>query len=372
MRFRLNRATLLKELNLLQGIVEKKTTIPVLSSVLIEAVSESLVSLVATDLDVSLQTECAADVSEIGSVVLQARRLFDLVRYLPDAEIEFAKEANDWTRITCAASEFRLAGQAKEHFPSTPKPGTAEMSIPPLALHNLISKTVYAITQEESRYALSGALLTFSEGKLRMVATDGHRLALADCGIGEPPASEKEPLRVIIPKKALTEVLKLTTAGDEDIEFSTDANHLYFKQGQRHLTSRMLAGQFPNYDLVLPKGNDKTVTLNTEKIAQAVRRAALMADERSHGIKYELSQGKLNISSQSADVGESRESIAVDYSGADLTIGFNAQYLLDFLGVVATEEIVFELKDEQSPALMKPAGEHSDSYRYVVMPMRLL
>jgi len=372
MRFRLNRGTLLKELNLLQGIVEKKTTIPVLSSVLIETVSETLVSLVATDLDVSLQTECAAEVLEAGSVVLQARRLFDMVRYLPDADIDFAKEANDWTRITCAASEFRLAGQAKEHFPSTPKPGNPEMSIPSAALHDLIGRTVYAITQEESRYALSGALLTFSEGRLRMVATDGHRLALADCGIGEVPATEKEQLKVIIPKKALTEVLKLTAAVDEIIEFSTDANHLYFKQGQRHLTSRMLAGQFPNYDLVLPKGNDKVVTLNTERIAQAVRRAALMADERSHGIKYELGQGRLNISSQSADVGESRETIAVDYTGADLTIGFNAQYLLDFLGVVATEEIIFELKDEQSPALMKPAGEDNASYRYVVMPMRLL
>ena len=206
----------------------------------------------------------------------------------------------------------------------------------------------------------------------RMVATDGHRLALADCDIGAPPVSEKEQMRVIVPKKALTEILKLTASTDENIEFSADANHLYFKQGQRHLTSRMLAGQFPNYDLVLPKGNDKLVTINTEKIAQAVRRAALMADERSHGIKYELGQGRLNISAQSADVGESRETIAVDYTGADLTIGFNAQYLLDFLSVVATDEIVFELKDEQSPALMKPAGEESESYRYVVMPMRLL
>ena len=372
MRFRLNRATLLKELNLLQGIVEKKTTIPVLSSLLIETVNESLVSLVATDLDVSFQTECAAEVSEAGSVVLQARRLFDLVRYLPDADIDFVKEANDWTKITCATSEFRLAGQAKEHFPSTPSPGPGEMSIPSDALHDLISRTVYAITQEESRYALSGALLTFADGRLRMVATDGHRLALADCEIGDVPVSEKEQLRVIIPKKALTEILKLTAAAEEVIEFSTDANHLYFKQGQRHLTSRMLAGQFPNYDLVLPKGNDKLVTLNTDRIAQAVRRAALMADERSHGIKYELGQGRLNISSQSADVGESREAIAVDYSGEDLTIGFNAQYLLDFLGVVATDEIVFELKDEQSPALMRPAGEEGEHYRYVVMPMRLL
>ena len=372
MRFRVSRASLFREMNLLQGVVEKKTTIPVLSSVLVETISESLVSLVATDLDVSLQTECAAEVSEKGSVVLQARRLFDMVRYLPDAEIDFAKEANDWTKITCGASEFRLAGQAKEHFPATPTPGAAEMSIPSAALQNLISRTAYAITQEESRYALSGSLLAFSEGKLRMVATDGHRLALADCQVADTPAIEKDQLRVIIPKKALTELLKLTAGAEESIEFSTDTNHLYFKQGQRLLTSRMLAGQFPNYDLVLPKGNDKVVTLNTEKIAQAVRRAALMADERSHGIKFELGDGRLNISSQSADVGESREALAVDYSGDGLTIGFNAQYLLDFFGVVATDEIIIELKDEQSPALMRPSGEEGYDYKYVVMPMRLL
>jgi DNA polymerase III subunit beta len=373
MRFSLNKTTLLRELNLLQGVVEKKNTIPILSNVLIETFGESLISLVATDLDVSLQTECAADVSHPGALVLQARKLFDIVRNLPDSEINFVKEDNEWVKIICGASEFKIVGQAKEHFPSTPQLKQAGLAIPSVTLHGLINRTIYAITQEESRYALNGSLILLSDGKLQMVATDGHRLALASSPLDQATSSDQEEqLRVIIPKKALSELSKLTAGAEGPLEFAKDENHLYFKLGHRQLTSRMLAGQFPNYELVLPKNNDKIIPLNTDKIAQAIRRAALMADERSHGVKFDLSSGKLNITSQSADVGEARETIPVDYSGDSMNIGFNAQYLLEFLGVVGTEEIIFEFKDEQSPALMRPSGDGQYDYRYVVMPMRLL
>lgn len=368
MRFSVGKNVLLKELNLLQGIVEKKSTIPILSNVLIETVNDSTISLVATDLDVSLQTECTAESAKAGSMVLQARKLFEIVRNLPDAEINFAKEDNDWVKVVCASSEFRIVGQAKEHFPSTPKAEKAGVTIPATVLHGLINRTVFAITQEESRYALNGALLLFGEGRLQMVATDGHRLALAASNL----ESSGEPFKVIIPKKALIELAKLTAGAEEDIEMSRDENHLYFEVQSRHLTSRMLAGQFPNYDLVLPKNNDKSITLNADKIAQAIRRAALMADERSHGIKIDLANGKLSITSQSADVGEAKEMIPLEYTGDGLSIGFNAQYMLDFLGVVGTDEVLFEFKDEQSPALLRPSGEGEADYKYVVMPMRLL
>jgi DNA polymerase III subunit beta len=368
MRFSLSKTSLLRELNLLQGVVEKKNTIPILSNVLIETLGESLVSLIATDLDVSLQTECTADVSHPGAIVLQARKLFDIVRNLPDAEINFSKEENDWVRISCGASEFRIVGQAKEHFPSTPGLKDGGQMIPANALHDLISRTIYAITQEESRYALNGALLLLADGKLQMVATDGHRLALAAFAL---EGSTDEQVRVIIPKKALGELLKLTSGGEGALTFAKDENHLYFKLDQRLLTSRMLAGQFPNYDLVLPKNNDKLIPLNTERFAQAIRRAALMADERSHGIKLDLSSGKINLTAQSADVGEAKEVIPVDYNGDAVNIGFNAQYISDFLSVVGTEQVALEIKDEQSPALLKPAGDGQYDYRYVVMPMRL-
>lgn len=371
MQFSVSKNALLKELNLLQGIVEKKSTIPILSNVLIETANDSTISLVATDLDVSLQTECTAESSRPGSIVLQARKLFEIVRNLPDAEINFTKEDNDWVKIVCASSEFRIVGQAKEHFPSTPKADKAGVTIPSSILHSLINRTVFAITQEESRYALNGALLSYGEGRLQMVATDGHRLALAAANL-EQSNDGADSLKVIIPKKALIELAKLTAGAEEEMEMSRDENHLYFEIQSRHLTSRMLAGQFPNYDLVLPKNNDKSISLNVDRITQAIKRAALMADERSHGIKVDLSKNKLSISSQSADVGEAREQIPLDYTGENLSIGFNAQYMLEFLGVVGTDEVMFEFKDEQSPALLRPSGEEQSDYKYVVMPMRLL
>ncbi len=371
MQFSVSKNVLLKELNLLQGIVEKKSTIPILSNVLIETVNDSTISLVATDLDVSLQTECAAESGRPGSIVLQARKLFEIVRNLPDAEINFAKEDNDWVKIVCASSEFRIVGQSKEHFPSTPKAEKAGVTIPAAVLHGLINRTVFAITQEESRYALNGALLSFGEGRLQMVATDGHRLALAAASLDQA-MDGTDPLKVIIPKKALIELARLTAGAEEDLELSRDENHLYFEIQNRHLTSRMLAGQFPNYDLVLPKNNDKSISLNVDRITQAIKRAALMADERSHGVKVDLATGKLSITSQSADVGEAKEVIPLDYTGDNLSIGFNAQYVLDFLGVVGTDEVLFEFKDEQSPALLRPSGDGQSDYKYVVMPMRLL
>ena len=370
MQFSVSKSSLLKELNLLQGIVEKKSTIPILSNVLIET-ADSKISFVATDLDVSLQTECPAELSGTGAVVLQARKLFEIVRNLPDAEISFTKEDNDWVKIVCASSQFRIVGQAKEHFPSTPRSEKGGVVIPASVLNGLITRTVFAITQEESRYALNGALLMLSDGKLQMVATDGHRLALAASQI-EQSSDLDETLKVIVPKKALIELGKLTAGSDDNLELSRDENHLYFEIQNRNLTSRMLAGQFPNYELVLPKNNDKSVTLNVDKITQAIRRAALMADERSHGVKVDLAGNQLSITSQSADVGEAREVIPIDYNGENLSIGFNAQYLLDFLGVVGTDEVLFEFKDEQSPALMRPAGDEQSNYKYVIMPMRLL
>ncbi|HLG13975.1 MAG TPA: DNA polymerase III subunit beta [Blastocatellia bacterium] len=368
MRFSTPKAKIQGELNLLQGVVEKKNTIPILSNVLIESTDASSVSMVATDLDVSMWTGCEADVAETGSIVLQARKLFDIVRSLPDADISFNKEANDRVKITCGASEFKLVGQAKEHFPTTPRAAEMVIAIPAALVHTLINRTHFAITQEESRYALNGSLFHLADRRIEMVSTDGHRLALASASLENDLGAETT--RVIVPKKALGELSKLTAGAEGDLQFGKDDNHLFFKLGHRVLASRMLSGQFPNYELVLPKGNDKLIVLNSDKFAQAIRRAALMADERSHGVKLSIGDGRLNITAESADVGEAREVIAVDYSGDSVGIGFNAQYVLDFLGVVGTEQVSFEFKDEQSPALLRPEG--SGDYQYVVMPMRLL
>jgi DNA polymerase III subunit beta len=370
MKFCINKAEILKELNVLQGVVEKKNTIPILSHILIEATGASTISFLATDLDISLQTECAADVTSVGTVVIQAKKLFDIVRNLPDAEIHFLKEDNDWVKILCGSAEFKIVGQAKENFPSTSTTTSYDTTLSASVMNNLIQRTIYAITQEESRYALNGAMLVSNEEKMEMVATDGHRLALASViNLQKQPSENKS---FIIPKKALSEILKLTAGVEDPMEFADDENHLYFKIGARKFTTRKLAGQFPNYELVVPKNNDKAVPLNTERITQAIKRAALMADERSHSVKFEFEKARLNITSQSADVGESRETIPTDYSGPNVMIGFNAQYLLEFLNVVSSDEVVFEFKDEQSPALIKPVNDEGYDYRYIVMPMRLM
>jgi DNA polymerase-3 subunit beta len=370
MKFRSAKSAVVKELNILQGVVEKKNTIPILSHIMIEGSGGGEVSMVATDLDVSLTTVCEAEVEKPGAIVVNARKLFDIVRNLPEADIEFVSQDNNWVKISCGSSEFKVAGQAKEHFPSTPRSSGTALSFPAAILNDLVGKTVYAITQEESRYALNGALLFTANGKVQMVATDGHRLALAASEAVD--GASDESVRVIVPKKALAEILKMTAGEESNVEFSKDENHLFFTMGKRQLTSRMLAGQFPNYELVLPKNNDKSFTTGREAISQAIRRAALMADERSHGVKFEFATGRLSITSQTADVGEARELLPIDYEGDNLGIGFNATYLLDFLNVVGTDKVVFEFKDEQSPALLRPAGDEGERCRYVVMPMRLM
>jgi DNA polymerase-3 subunit beta len=380
MEFSVGRARLLAELNLLQGVVERKNTIPILTNVLIEAVASSpgnegsKIKLLATDLDVSIETECAADVARAGSVVIQARKLFDIVRSLPDSDIAFVKEENEWVKITCGASRFRVVGQLKEHFPSIVKQTTPGMLLPAAALYKLIVRTIFAITQEESRYALSGALFLVAGNAVSMVTTDGHRLSFVTCGLDSQDGAEATPehdARVIVPKKALTELQRLTMGSEDAIEFAKDENHLFFKIGYRQLTSRLLSGQFPNYEMVIPKNNDKKVAINVEKIAQAVRRAALMADDRSHGIKMEFDDGRLVITSQTADLGESKEEVAIDYKEAKLAVRFNALYVLDFLNVVDGDDITLELKDDQSAVLFKPAEQGNCEFKYVIMPMRL-
>lgn len=367
MDFSASRSSLLRELNLLQGVVEKKNTVPMLSNVLIETKGQSQVSLTATDLEISLETEISADISRAGSAVVQARKLFDIVRSLPELDIAFSKEENDWVKITCGQSQFRMTGLAKEHFPSTPQPNGSSMRIPAAILHNLINKTAFAITQEESRYALGGALLVLSGTRIEMVATDGHRLSQALCE-GD---FQFDDIRVIIPKKAVGELVRLTGGSEESLEFTRDDNHLFFKMGSRLFSTRVLSGQFPNYDLVIPKGNNIKIELAVDSLAQTIRRVALMADDRSHGVRFDLETGGLVITSKTADLGEAKDTISLDYNGASVSIGFNAQYVLEFLGVIDGDRTTVELKDEQSPVLFRPFESGGYNYNYVVMPMRI-
>jgi DNA polymerase-3 subunit beta len=370
MEFSISKSALQKELGFVAGTVEKKNTIPVLSNILIESVGENTIRLIGTDLDLTLRCEAEADIKTPGSMCVGARKLFDITRVLPDAPVNFRKEENNWATVTCERSNFKIAGVERESFPEVPSFKTAPVRLPANVFKTFIDRTIFAITLEESRYTLSGAKFMLSSTGARMVTTDGHRLAYIerkDLGAHSP----KEGLDVLIPRKTLGELTKLMAASEGDIGLGADDNHIYFEVGPRLLISRTLAGQFPNYEMVMPKGNDKRAEFDAASLGQAIRRVALMADDRSHAIRFQLSQNNLHISSQTAEEGEARETVSTEYAGDETEIGFNAAYLQDFLNVMSEGSVAFEFKDSGSQAQLRPVADDGYEYKYVVMPMRL-
>jgi DNA polymerase-3 subunit beta len=370
MEFNITKNALQKELGFVQGIVERKNTIPALSNILIESVGENTIRLIGTDLDATLRCEAEAEVKTPGSMCVGARKLFDIARTLPDASVSFRKEENNWATVKCERSNFRIAGVERESFPEIPSFRSAPVKMPAEVFKTLIDRTIFAITLEESRYTLSGAKFMLDKTGARMITTDGHRLAYIerkDFGEGVP----KETIDALIPRKTLAELNKLTTGYEGEINLGVDENHIYFEVGQRLLISRTLTGQFPNYDMVMPKNNDKVAIFDGAALGQAIRRVALMSDERTRAIRLHLTAGSLDISAQTAEEGEAKETVATEYGGEEVEIGFNAQYLQDFLNVVGDGQVAFELKDGNSQAQMRLASDPDYDYKYVIMPMRL-
>jgi DNA polymerase-3 subunit beta len=371
MQFVVSKQNLQKELSFVQGVVEKKNTIPVLSNILIESVGENSIRLTGTDLDVTIRCDMdAEDITTPGSICVQARKLFEIARLLPDAPVTFKKEDNDWVTVTCDKTRFKMVGIARDAFPEVPSFKSAPTKISAGVIKSFIDRTIFAITQEESRYTLSGAKFILDENGARMVTTDGHRLAFVERK-GVSVNGSNDALETLIPRKTLAELTKLTAGYDGDISLGMDGNHIFFEVGPRLLISRMLYGQFPNYEMVMPKNNDKSVRFDGALLNQAIRRVALMADERSHAIRFHLEPNQLVISSQNADEGEANETIQTDYAGEPTDIGFNAQYLQDFLNVIGDGPVAFEFKDGNSQAQLRPADTSDYDYKYVVMPMRL-
>jgi len=371
MEFTASRSELFRELNLTQGVVEKKTTIPILSNLLLEA-QDSTLRISATDLELGVRSACPAKVKQDGAGTVPAKRLVEIIRSLPDAEIKFKVLDNYWIQVTCERSAFKLVGMAKDNFPALPAIPKSLVALPVSVLKTMIHKTIFAISNEESRYTLNGALLLLKPEKVTMVATDGHRLALIERGI--EVAGLKNELRVLIPKKAMSELLRLFSEFTEEtpVEFSKDENHLFFSVGDRVLISRILTGQFPNYEAVLPRENNRAVEMDKDIVTAAIRRVALLADERSRAIRVQFDKDRLEIFSSSGDCGEAHETLDAEYKGEALEIGFNYQYLLDFLNVLGGGgKVRLELKDEQSAGQFRPVGDDSYQYRYVVMPMRV-
>lgn len=371
MEFSLQKAKLLKELDMVQGVVEKKTTIPILSNLLLE-VSDSNLRVSATDMELGVRCGCPAKVKTEGSGTVPAKRLADIVRSLPEAEIKLKALENHWVQVTCERSSFKLTGMAKDNFPVLPTAPKPLALLPAGVLSTVIERTIFAISNEETRYTLNGALLLLKPQSVSMVATDGHRLAMIERQVEVPGLTNE--LRILIPKKAMGELRRMLSEGGEDTkaELSKDDSHLFFTVGDRLLISRMLTGNFPNYEAVLPKENNRVVELDKDVITSAIRRVALLADERSRAVRLQLDKDRLEIFSSSGEYGEANEVLDAGYQGETLQIGFNYQYLLDFLNVAGNGgKVRLELKDEQSAGQLRPGDEGAYRYRYVVMPMRI-
>jgi len=368
MELTLRRGDFLNELTLMQGVVERKNTIPILSNILLKA-SDGHLNFTSTDLDLTLLSAADAKVSRPGSVTVPARKLFDLIRNLPDSDVALKLMDNHYLGVTCERSNFRLVAQPAEDFPTVPKvEGKGEISFPLDLWKRMSRKVLYAVSAEETRFQLMGALLKDKGKQFELVATDGHRLALIDF----PKGAEKGGLpNVLIPKKALSEILKMDGVGELVIRHSE--NHLLFSVGNRQLIARLLDVNFPDYEKILSKGNDKVAIVPRTACQAAIRRVALFSSERARGVKLSFEKNLLTLASASQELGEGTETLDISYDAEPLSIGLNAQYLLDFLDEAETEKVRLELKDENTQCLCRPEGglEGASRYLYVVMPMRL-
>ncbi|CAN5677555.1 DNA polymerase III subunit beta [soil metagenome] len=368
---------LLRELQLFQGIVERKNTIPILANVLIEADGDE-VKLLATDLEVGLRSRCSATVGKGGALTLPAKKLYEIIKALPETDVRIEEDKNG---VKVAADRFdsRMQTLPREDFPTMPEAtGTHSATLQRDVLRHMVSKTQFAITGEDTRYFLNGALFILRPDAMSLVATDGHRLALIsvprEAGRSKPAtaaAEGDEEVRVILPRKTLLELGRLLAEGEGEIHYERGENHLFFDIGGRLLISRMIDGQFPAFERVIPKSNDKRVEFDRDRLTSAVRRVALLSNERSRAVKFQIDGGKVEIASSSPEFGEAKEVLMVDYADAPVTICFNAQYVLDFLGVVDTDTVGLEFKDEMSQAVMKPVNADGYDYTYVIMPMRV-
>lgn len=375
MEFSVSKSDLVRELGLTQGVVEKKTTIPILSNILVETDGDQ-VWLTATDLELGIRCSCPARIRKEGAGTIPARKLLDYVRLLPDADLQVKVAENHWASFVCGRSRTRIAGMSRESFPELPEMPEVLAEIPLKLLSQMIAATIFSISAEESRFTLNGALLLLKPDGLTMVSTDGHRLSMIERR-AEFPGLETS-FRALLPRKAMAEIQKLASDDPEQkVEFAGNENHLFFRIGKRLLLSRKLSGNFPDFERVLPKEHPHAITLQRDELKSSIERVSQFADEKSRSIRVRVEEGELKIHSSLSETGESEESLPVSYNGEAIEIGFNAQYLLEFLRTVDSSDVEFRFKDANSAGELRPAaaaekdGAPIGQYRYVVMPMRI-
>jgi DNA polymerase-3 subunit beta len=366
---------LLRCLYLVQGVVEKRSSLPILAHVLIESAGET-VSLGATDLEVGIRQQCRATVKKNGAVTTDARKLYEIIRELPPERISLRATGNGWIDVSSGKSRFRLASLDPKEFPAVVPPeqsgkaSAVSVSFPAKTLREMVEKTLFAASPDETRLQLSGVYLEAQKkGQLRMVASDGHRLSLIEreTAISDPSSWP----RAILPRKGLIEIRKLLEKGEGDVEFTLQGATAIIRKDTTELSMRLVEGEFPDYQQVIPAEKTHTISFSREDLLSALRRLLVLTTERSRGIKLRVEKGMLEISVNTPDIGEGVEEITVSHEGEGIIIGFNGRYLTEALNVMEEgQKVVLFLKDEVSPGLLQT--EEDSDFSYVIMPMRIL
>jgi len=370
MEFTIGRDELLQGLYLTQGIVERRTTIPILANVLLESVDDG-VSIAATDQEVGVRRRCQAKIKKKGSLTTGARKLYEIVRECAEGPLVIKSLDNNWIEVSSGKSRFKIVGLDPKEFPAMPSVPAGHnqqaITVPADVLREILERTGFAVSSDETRLNLSGIFVERPEaGKLRAVATDGHRLSM----ITRPVDGAMPGAGVIIPRKGMLEVAKILEGGDDPVSINLQGSVAHATRGQVELSMRLVEGEFPDYKQVVPQSSSRRMVVHVEPLLAALRRVSLVSSERTRGVKLQIDPGRLEVSSVNPDLGEANEEVPVEYEGESFGIGFNAKYLMDVLSVLsAASTVEVGFNDEVSPGIVRCEGD--PEYLYVVMPMRL-
>ena len=371
MEIKIARSEMLKGLGLVQGIVERKTTMPILANVLLEA-SDKALSITATDLEVGINCIMQGETLAKGKVTVHARSIYDIVKELPEEQVHLVVKDGNWIEIKCGKSRYKIVGLSSEEFPALPARGQGDIwKIDGAILSQMMEKTSFAMSTDETRFNLNGVYLDPAKGKdsttlLRMVATDGHRLSIVEREVGVKCGIQKG---VIVPRKGVQELRKLVESGEAPIDLWVDGKHLIAYRENITLVVRLIDGQFPPYEQVVPKQMKRVVSIERAALRHALKRVSVLSTDRARGVKFSFSSKNLEIFASNPDLGEAREELEIEYKGETFDVGFNARYFLDALDAIEDEKAVLQLGDETSPCVIR--SELDGGFTHVIMPMRL-
>lgn len=368
MKFTIEKAGFIKVLQRVQGIVEKRNTMPILANVLLEA-SQNKINVMATDLEVFIKDSAEASVSEEGSLTVNARKIFEIVKELPEDTISISTGKDDKVSLKSGKAKFNIMGLPAKDFPAFPGVDETRLqAIDSANLKDMIDKTSFAVSTDETRYNINGFLLEKGESLLRMVATDGHRLALIEKKDGKAMATDEKE-GVLLPRKGVMEMRKLLDEKEGDFLLGITQKSAVMKKDNTLISVRLLEGEFPDYKKVIPKDNDKEVLADKANLLHSLKRVSLLSSDKIKGVKFSFRDANLTVSSSSPDLGEATEEIDINYNGGEIEIAFNARYFIDMLEALEEDQVRIVLKDSLSPGILRPMG--SEDYTYIIMPMRL-